>query len=485
MSSLEKYLKSLYVGDKNKRLVDYGTGVALDLNPSVDYDKSENLLIVKREKASEKNATSDLAIISGNLNGIYPGAIVHADSNLVDGHPNVIMGPELVRKPVVVGLDIFGNTQDPVEVKIPSQNNVMKAINQMVKNWCAEKHTAAAQTQLDIVTAYDEKYLDVKLGINGFGDMFKVDFKGILEGKKTEVLVVIRQIYYTARVDAQTASMLYDDSVTTEDLENYGVDKNNPLAAMVTSMDFGRLIVIKFSSSNVKDNLELEVKNALFGTSSDNKGISKHILNNVDYSVFVLGGKTATAAELIKKDYSIEEIRRIIASDTDFTAESAAFPISYATNFIDDASRAIVTRSTEYVKTTVSKRKEIHFKTDTGSLYITKHQKVWGRPVIGIESDGSFKLGDWKCLVDAGNGNLEQYLPGKYAELGFEFDITAGTDWPYSNMFWTVDKGVAEEVFIDMGGGCRTASIKIFVNGNQIFYDSNCDSHKSKFGSKS
>lgn len=49
-TDLEKYLKSLVGKDKDKNLVDYGTGVQLDLNPSVDYDKNENLLIIKREK---------------------------------------------------------------------------------------------------------------------------------------------------------------------------------------------------------------------------------------------------------------------------------------------------------------------------------------------------------------------------------------------------------------------------------------------------
>lgn len=49
-TDLEKYLKSLVGKDKDKNLVDYGTGVQLDLNPSIDYDKKENLLIVKREE---------------------------------------------------------------------------------------------------------------------------------------------------------------------------------------------------------------------------------------------------------------------------------------------------------------------------------------------------------------------------------------------------------------------------------------------------
>ena len=51
-TDLEKYLKSLTGNDKNKVLVDYGTGVELDNNPSIDYDKQENIIIVKRDKST-------------------------------------------------------------------------------------------------------------------------------------------------------------------------------------------------------------------------------------------------------------------------------------------------------------------------------------------------------------------------------------------------------------------------------------------------
>ena len=59
-STLEKYLKSLVEKDKDKTMVDYGTGVALDLNPSVDYDENGNLIVIKREKDSETTEQYDL-----------------------------------------------------------------------------------------------------------------------------------------------------------------------------------------------------------------------------------------------------------------------------------------------------------------------------------------------------------------------------------------------------------------------------------------
>lgn len=49
-TNLEKYLKSLAGNDKSKVLVDYGTGIQLDLNPSVNYEENNNVRIIKREK---------------------------------------------------------------------------------------------------------------------------------------------------------------------------------------------------------------------------------------------------------------------------------------------------------------------------------------------------------------------------------------------------------------------------------------------------
>ena len=49
-SSLEKYLKDLVGKDKSKIIIDNGEGKQLDLNPSIDYEKDEKLIIIKREK---------------------------------------------------------------------------------------------------------------------------------------------------------------------------------------------------------------------------------------------------------------------------------------------------------------------------------------------------------------------------------------------------------------------------------------------------
>ncbi|SDM22013.1 hypothetical protein SAMN05216520_13612 [Kandleria vitulina] len=117
------------------------------------------------------------------------------------------------------------------------------------------------------------------------------------------------------------------------------------------------------------------------------------------------------------------------------------------------------------------------------TAYKEKHVKFYGRPIVGINKDGSFKLGDWEALICEGNmkaGDQIYTLKAKFAEFAFSFDIKLGTDWPYSDIFWTIDKGRAKDINIDWGGTVRHSKIKIKVNGNTIVNKSNLSSHSEK-----
>lgn len=470
---LEEYLRSL-APDKSKLLVDKGEGTKLDLTPSVREGNNNSLLIIKRTKETAETTDADLSAISANLNAIYPGAIVYADSSLVDGRPNLVVGEGLIRKPVSVGLDIHGNTQEPILVKRPNHTRVMAAVHKMVDQWCESGHSAAARLTYKSAMVCDEKQLHVTLGLKDTSQTFGIDFKANAEGKQKEMLICFNQVYYSARIEPATASGLYDDSVTQEDLADY-LNQDNPAAALITSVDFGRMIVVKLSTSEVTEDVEAAWKASISSYGIENKNEYKHIMSKTQFSIFVYGGSTGIAKKFLNAD--ISKVNEIIAEDMEFKKGSAACVLGYSTNYIDDGKQAQVSHALEYVKTTVSMRKNIRFRTDTANAYATKQQKLYGRPIIGINEDGSFRLGAWEKLLDEGNGNQERTLNGKYAEFGFGFDIVWGTDWPYSSVFWTADKAPAEDIFIEWGGTVRNAWIEIKVNGERVFYDADCDSH--------
>ena len=90
--------------------------------------------------------------------------------------------------------------------------------------------------------------------------------------------------------------------------------------------------------------------------------------------------------------------------------------------------------------------------------------------------------GNWVCLKNGKDLRLAEYfyVSSKYVEFGFEFDITWGTDWPYSNVFWTAAQTEQEapvKIEIYVGGVVRMAWIEIKVNDERVLYDWNCDPH--------
>ena len=71
---------------------------------------------------------------------------------------------------------------------------------------------------------------------------------------------------------------------------------------------------------------------------------------------------------------------------------------------------------------------------------------------------------------DEKNGDHTTYVSG-YTEFGFEFDIEAGTDWPFSRPFWY--GSAPDDIYIEMTGEIRTANLKIQVDGNTIYDNTN------------
>jgi len=94
------------------------------------------------------------------------------------------------------------------------------------------------------------------------------------------------------------------------------------------------MIVVKLTTNNVTDKVEAAWNASISGTGIENKNEYKHIMENTTFNVFVYGGTTETAAQILKDSHDIAEVNRIISKDMNFDKNSAVCPISYTTNFI-------------------------------------------------------------------------------------------------------------------------------------------------------
>ena len=118
-------------------------------------------------------------------------------------------------------------------------------------------------------------------------------------------------------------------------------------------------------------------------------------------------------------------------------------------------------------------------------LFHAKNVKLYGRKCLGVDDYGDWILGDWEliCSEDSLHGctGYGYNITGDYFSFAFSFDITWGTDFPYSGVFLDENSRFFakdwHELTIEIGGAVRTASIEIDVDNNVLFEDDNCSSH--------
>lgn len=117
-------------------------------------------------------------------------------------------------------------------------------------------------------------------------------------------------------------------------------------------------------------------------------------------------------------------------------------------------------------------------------LYHAKDVKVYGRRARAVGYDGEYILGGWELLDNTESlhgseiGGYKLTVPGYYVEFAFSFDISWGTDYPYSGVFWSdIYNSDWREIRIRLDGTCRMADIEIKVDGTTVVSETNCSSH--------
>ena len=142
----------------------------------------------------------------------------------------------------------------------------------------------------------------------------------------------------------------------------------------------------------------------------------------------------------------------------------------------------------------------VHFIHGRALLYTNNNANFYAREsstskwvkLIAFDADGNSAsnnhpdvtrriITDWS--VTPNEKKLTNYytIPTKYVEFGFEFYLKEGTNYPYSDVFWTAEdsaKTPANNILIDtLGGGLYTPRLTIKVNDQEVFHDSNCSAH--------
>lgn len=340
-------------------LKEYGIDIN-SLNSNEDYD-------VSYELRSATSSYDEICTMGADDDILYPGALLDIKNNRykalgvdVEDRGNITISANL-ETGVNIGSDNLSET-----ISNPAKSSVTNGIRQIISRNIGENTQLPSVFQMSIheVSSAEEFSMGLGIGFQLKKFAFSDKFSTTKIQKQTNIVVVLKQIYYTISVDGQSARGFFGDNIKAKDINAI---LEGTIPAYVSAVSYGRLVMLGIQTDYTQNDVENILKQS-WGKMSDDPGSSANkkfsetfessIRNlttdaSTDISYFVYGGNSSVSGILTSED-SLSEF--FSETDNDYYL---GMPISYRIRHFDGELAKIQTSDTYLVKNVEYKPKKL------------------------------------------------------------------------------------------------------------------------------
>jgi thiol-activated cytolysin len=450
------------------------------VNEAIDTTNIETNVNIGHETYNCTTITYDVNAASGGTGGfplfnptadvIYPGSMLQGNS-LNQATPNPIV---VNRAGGDLSIDILdGNLVSSFEVDEVKKSTITNGINNIIANATG---TLPANFNLKVESIQSREEFALALGVDVDGAFLDLESRldYAYNSDKSAFMVTLNQSYYTISFDLPTSlDELFAPSVTPQQLANY-VGVNNP-ATYISSVNYGRIFYLLIESSSTQHALDVAVRSAFNGVTTDVEATLDinyfNDLEEVTYSVFAYGGDAAPTFDAT----GVADINSLIDVLKQSTSLGAAKPLSYVVRNVSNNQIVATQLATTY---DVVECEPVGAQgTHPALAHWTNHPLLedFG-PITAAYSDGPEKQilvnaqGQWlRSTIDSsGEGQLE----GPYEMNGLPFASVGAT---------CRIRGPLTSLYVFNGLGNQYAVLDINGNWSQIYQHSSYFSGQSPF----
>jgi len=300
--------------------------ISTETSNGVEYKKTVTSYKMAKKFDSKTQANFSLKKNISDDNDIFLGAIIRGRDWRDNGE--LISIGDFERQNIVV--TISGVTINDGENSIetyPSKADMTTAINSLQSSY--DFTPSANDYEYINETANSKTQIALNFGIHpAWMENIGFDFGIENTYQKNTVYVYFKQTYYTisAELPAQPSDFFAPD-VNVEALKTK-ISTESP-AGYISSIDYGRVIVVKMTSSSNKTEMKAAIGAVFNGLNIGVDGEYQRVLNNSKFEVDVYGGNSTTILDSISNviDYINEGL---IINDL-----NSAVPIEYHVNYLD------------------------------------------------------------------------------------------------------------------------------------------------------
>jgi len=303
----------------------------------------------------------DVAILRPVSGVIFPGALVVGNQDMLDGAPNPIA---INRAPVKLTVDLPGIGENGViEVDNPENSSVQVGIDNALDWWndnaYQDGYVNASNSSYQAATSYSSTQLSLDIGLNSEWATGSIASQMDFESTTTQRVasMVFKQVFYTVTMDTPQSinpSGVFGTDVSLQDVQSI-ISNENP-AAYVSSVNYGRIIMLRMETNNTDTSINLEaVMQYATGVSNTEGTVNStfdQILENSSINIVTIGGNaevTSTAVDAASIEAGAGSLNYIITGENAvYSVNNPGVPIAYTIRYLADNSIAKMGYTTDY-----------------------------------------------------------------------------------------------------------------------------------------
>lgn len=414
----------------SRRVLAYdGETISKFLPKEGNFDR-DKFIVTTRTKRNIEDKLFDISVVTSTLDRIYLGAVLLANQRLMENLPTEVTCEKKSLSFRVNNLNGLSSEEASATIQAPTSSSVMGKINDIAKLWL-EKYSSTNRhsTILDYKESmlYSEAQMIAEFGLEAKSLINKLNINYENSGKKQIYLCRLKQIYFSATMDApsQPSNLI---AGTWEELQAKGVNNENP-PVYVSNIDFGRIVYIKFETTESSDKAKEAFSAVVRGVDISQNLDYTNILKNSSFSLIVVGG-TIDETKGVGLE-SLEDMRSILNSGLIFSKDSPSFPISYTTTFLKNNELAITSTKTDYVevKTEIFSNGELilqHYGAYVARFFIDWEEVTYdnnGNEVVSKKAwgeNGNYKTAPFRTVIP---------LPANSRNINIKAEGATGLVW--------------------------------------------------------
>lgn len=390
------------------------------------------VIITTKRQHSLRKSLSEVAILRPTAGVIFPGALVTADQNLMEGQPTPI---GLARAPLTISIDLPGLQDSRRELAEASNSSVQDAIAAILEDWNqnagSQGYVNAARSYLEVKSVFSSQQVALDLGFSAkwASGSASSQLKVSNDSETSTVLAYFKQVFYTVTIDTPLrASSVFADSVTLEDVQQLLSAENPP--AYVRSVDYGRILMLKMETTSRQTKMDLQ--GALRqvtsgGVEADGSVNAKYaeIVKNAAFTVVAIGGGAQTAASFTGNEEDLKRLKDYIQKDATFRRDNPGTPIAYTVAFLKDNQIANMGFTTDYTETESVRYPNGFIRLRHSGAYVARFEVTWEEP----DASGNQAARSWASGHQTAGYTHQVDLPGDASNVRIRGEAATGLLW--------------------------------------------------------